>query len=162
MGAGKPVGCRPGRRVEVLVSLGSVRLGRNPARRQPENPRRNHERPVRPGQGFTEHLDSAAVRDRRPRHVPGIDEVVAEGQMDYPISRLRGVAEPVQVLNRPAAHLGAESCNGLGRIIRPSQADYFMTGGNELGHQAGSDPAGCTRHENAHDEPPWSRRPSHR
>jgi len=79
---------------------------------------------------------------------------VLEREVDHSIRCGSCTPQAVEVVNGAATHLRPGGGQSGGRGIRASQPDDLMTPADELGHDSGADPAGCTRYENAHERPP--------
>jgi hypothetical protein len=78
--------------------------------------------------------------------------VVAE--VDDGVGARGAGAERVEIVEAAAMDLGAERRDLLGRVVGAGEAEHLVPGGEQLGYDRRSDPAGCSGDEDTHGEPP--------
>jgi hypothetical protein len=77
---------------------------------------------------------------------------VLERQVDDPVGRLGGGAQPVEVVEGPADHLGARGGEGGGRGAGAGEPDDLVARADELGDDGGADPTGAPGDQYAHND----------
>ena len=115
-------------------------LSGNPPDDQAEQARGQHEGPVGVGQGGTHGLHRPPVGRRRRREVSPEGHLVLEGQMDHPVRVGRRLGQAFGVVEVSPLNRGAGRFQPLGRSVRARQADHFVTGSQQLGHDGRADP----------------------
>ncbi len=129
----------------------SVVFRRGPAERHPDHAGREHERPVRAGQGRSHRLDGTPVGTRGCAEVASLEgHVVLEGQVDHAVRVGRSLGKTVGVVEVPLLDDGTgrlqASCRGLGA----GEANHLVAGAEQLGHHRRTDPARRASDEDSH------------
>ena len=74
-----------------------------------------------------------------------------EGQVDDPVGRRGGGAQPIEVVERTAMRLGPGLGDQHGRGIRTGEPDDLVSGVDELANDGGADKPGRAGDEYTHD-----------
>ena len=133
----------------VAAQVGQVLLGGDPAGREVEGARGDHQRPVGAHQGRADRVDRRQVRLRGRRHA---GEVMVVAEVDHPVGLGRPGPQAVEVVQFAAVYLGAERGDGGGGALRSREAEDLVAGVEQFGDDGGADPAAGSGDEDAHDD----------
>jgi hypothetical protein len=75
---------------------------------------------------------------------------VLEGEVDDAVRGLRGLAQPVEIIEVAAVDVGAGGRERLGGGVRTRQSYDLVSGLQQLGHDRGADVPGRAGYENTH------------
>jgi hypothetical protein len=108
------------------------------------------ERPAGADERRAQGPDRPAVRGQGAPEVPREGEVVLEGEVDHPVRPCGGLAQHVGIVQAAADRLGPGGGQGRRGRVGTRQSDDFVTCGDEVGNEGGTDPAGRSGDENTH------------
>jgi hypothetical protein len=126
-----------------------VGLGRGAARRA-RRTRDGDEGTVAAGEFLAEGREGGTFLGDRPREGVGAAEVVAECQVDHPVSLSDAGAKDAQVGDGSPERLGPGRLGGQRRRVGTGEREDSVTVAEELGDDGGADQAGATGDKDAH------------
>ena len=129
------------------AGVGRIVFGREAARTEQSRAGGDEERAVRPRERGAEGLNGAPV-DRRVR--VKLREVMDEGGVNHAVGCRGARAQAVQVLERPAMHLGPGSDERVGAGLRACQTEHLMARVNQFSNNGRTDEAGGSRDKDTH------------
>jgi len=134
-------------RIGTVVGRG-VLLGEG-ASWHTSDPRRHDEAAVRAGQHLADRLHRRALGAVRGGRV---DEVVLVGEMDDRIGRGCAGPQAVEIVEVASVNLSALGPQGGGGRVGAGEADHLVAAGKQLVDGGGTDPAGGSGDEHAHEQ----------
>jgi hypothetical protein len=81
-------------------------------------------------------------------------EVVDEGRVDHAVGCGRAAAQPVQILDGAAVHLGARCRKRCGSLVRPGEPEHGVAGADQFLDDGRADEAGRAGDEDMHGNSP--------